>query len=323
LVARLGEIEVALRGDAEQALNGDRPWVLLSSAGLIGRWENFEVPPQAGPRTTHDVIVSAVRSADVFGVLTSRGRVVRARVADLPVVAVDQVVPNLQGGQRATDLLGLEAGEHALSLTTLNARTFGWALGTRKGVVKRTNPELPRGDEPFEIIRLEDGDEVVGAVELPHERRQLVFITSDGQLLHYPATSVRPQGRSGGGMAGIKLDQDARVVFFGSGSLTGDLVVSNAGRKSARDSDFAGSLKITPLSAFPEKGRATGGVRCHRFLKGEDVLYLAWSGPAPAIAATKTGSPSNLPAPEPRRDGSGTPATLRIAAVGSRVLGSS
>ena len=45
---------------------------------------------------------------------------------------------------------------------------------------------------------------------------ELTFITSDAQLLHFPAASVRPQGRTGGGMAGIKLAPGARVVFFGA-----------------------------------------------------------------------------------------------------------
>ena len=38
---------------------------------------------------------------------------------------------------------------------------------------------------------------------------------------------------------------------------------------------------MTPFSEYPAKGRATGGVRCHRFLKGEDTLVFAWAGPAP------------------------------------------
>ena len=37
-----------------------------------------------------------------------------------------------------------------------------------------------------------------------------------------------------------------------------------------------------PYAEYPAKGRGTGGVRCHRFLRGEDVLTLAW-----AAAATK------------------------------------
>ena len=36
---------------------------------------------------------------------------------------------------------------------------------------------------------------------------------------------------------------------------------------------------MTPYQEYPAKGRATGGVRRHRFLKGEDGLVLAWAGP--------------------------------------------
>ena len=65
---------------------------------------------------------------------------------------------------------------------------------------------------------------------------------------------------------------------------------------------------MTSLAEYPGKGRATGGVRCHRFLKGEDVLLLAWAGPAPAWAAAPSGAPVDLPEPDRRRDGSGVPA---------------
>jgi DNA gyrase subunit A len=56
-------------------------------------------------------------------------------------------------------------------------------------------------------------------------------------------------------------------------------------------------------------------VRCHRFLRGEDVLMLAWAGPAPARAAAATGVAVELPDANGRRDGSGTPAGQPIAAV--------
>ncbi|HVQ18827.1 MAG TPA: DNA topoisomerase IV, partial [Actinomycetes bacterium] len=79
----------------------------------------------------------------------------------------------------------------------------------------------------------------------------------------------------------------------------------------------SGSIKVTPLAEYPGKGRGTGGVRCHRFLKGEDTLLLAWVGASPAQAAAATGVPIELPEPDPRRDGSGTPAQQTIAAVAS------
>ena len=48
---------------------------------------------------------------------------------------------------------------------------------------------------------------------------------------------------------------------------------------------------------------------------------LAWAGPAPAIAAATSGSPVPLPAADARRDGSGTPSSQPIAAIGSAAAG--
>lgn len=70
-----------------------------------------------------------------------------------------------------------------------------------------------------------------------------------------------------------------------------------------------------PFEQYPRKGRATGGVRCQRFLRGEDALAFAWAGPAPARAAGPKGAPVDLPERDPRRDGSGTPVTSPISTV--------
>ena len=59
------------------------------------------------------------------------------------------------------------------------------------------------------------------------------------------------------------------------------------------------------MPSTPPKGRATGGVRCHRFLKGEDTLVLAFAGNTPARAAAANGVAIELPAADGRRDGSG------------------
>ena len=78
-------------------------------------------------------------------------------------------------------------------------------------------------------------------------------------------------------------------------------------------------MKVTPFGEYPAKGRATGGVRCHRFLKGEDDLVFAWAGPAPAFAAADSGAPVDLPEPVKRRDGSGQPGSQPIAACAGPV----
>jgi DNA gyrase subunit A len=156
-------------------------------------------------------------------------------------------------------------------------------------------------------------------VQLGSDDAELVFITSDAQLLRFGASSVRPQGRAAGGMAGIRLADGASVVWFGAiepGAFDGALVVTVAGAADALPGTAAGTIKVTPFAEYPPKGRATGGVRCQRFLKGEDALVLAWAGPAPALGATESGAPVDLPEATGKRDGSGTPLTEPLAILG-------
>ena len=99
------------------------------------------------------------------------------------------------------------------------------------------------------------------------------------------------------------------------GRVRATVVVTASGASTALPGTEAGAVKVTPFTEYPAKGRATGGVHCHRFLKGEDTLQIAWVGPAPAMAAAGSGQPVDLPAAEGRRDGSGTPAPQAIAGV--------
>src|SRR5699024_9544986 len=122
------------------------------------------------------------------------------------------------------DLIDLDREEHALGLIRLDeadiARGGAIALGTRQGVVKRVQLDFPRSDG-FEIISLKDGDAVVGVVDLEQdEDLALVFLTAEAQLLHFPASGIRPQGRTAGGVAGIKLTGGDRVVSFGAIDVT-------------------------------------------------------------------------------------------------------
>ncbi|NML54163.1 DNA topoisomerase IV subunit A [Streptomyces sp. R302] len=286
--------------------------VLLSSTGLLARTVAAELPP-ADPdakRAKHDVIVSSVAATqrgDV-GAVTSTGRLLRVAVIDLPQLPDTAAAPNLAGGAPLSEFLSLEADETVVCLTTLDEASPGLALGTLQGVVKRVVPDYPANKDELEVITLKDGDRIVGAVELRTGEEDLVFITSDAQLLRYPASQVRPQGRPAGGMAGIKLAAGAEVLSFGAVDPAADAAVFTvAGSTGTLDGSAATSAKLTPFDQYPRKGRATGGVRCQRFLKGEEVLLLAWAGALPARAAQKNGTPVDLPEADPRRDGSGTP----------------
>ena len=292
--------------------------VLLSGSGLVARTDSVADIVPVG-RAAHDVIVSRIRTTahGEFGVLTNRGRLIRCRAIELPTVPVTASAPSLQGGSLAHELWPLQPGERPLGLTTLDEGSLGLALGTARGVVKRVNPEVLSKDS-WDVIRLDDGDEVVGALELTSDSLNLAFITSDAQLLHFPSANVRPQGRSGGGMAGIKLGSGASVVWFGAVDPALDEVVTISGSSSSLPGTETGLAKVTPLSEYPAKGRATGGVRAHRFLKGEDTLLIAAIGPTPVVAAAASGSPIVLPEEPGRRDGSGTPVSQPVAMLAGR-----
>jgi len=293
--------------------------VLLSSTGLLARTTSDEPLGTEGSRAKHDVVVASARSTarGSVGVVTSAGRLVKLDVLDLPALPATAHAPHLQGGAPVTEFLALEPGERVVTLTTLGDDSLGLALGTRNGVVKRVQPEVLSKDA-WDVIRLDEDDEVVGGTELVSAEDDLVFVTSDAQLLRFSASAVRPQGRSGGGIAGVRLGADARAAFFGAvDPAVSNVVVTVAGSSAALPGTEAGSVKVTSYAEFPVKGRGTGGVRCHRFLKGEDQVINAFVGPVPVKAAAASGSPVDLPDPDTRRDGSGTPSPQPIAAIGS------
>jgi DNA gyrase subunit A len=296
--------------------------VLLSSSGLLARTAATDELGDGGSRTKHDVVVSAVRATarGQVGVLTSLGRLVKLDVLDLPTLPGTANHPHLQGGAPVSEFLSLEPGERVLALTTLEVDTPGYALGTRDGVVKRVNPEVLANRDSWEVIRLGDGDEVVGAVELRTGEEELCFVTSDAQLLHFGAAGVRPQGRAGGGMAGVRLAAGQRVVSFAAFAVDDQaVVVTSSGSSTALPGTEPGAVKVTPFAEYPPKGRGTGGVRCHRFLKGEDTLVFAYAGPGPVRAAATSGAPVDLPEATGRRDGSGAPGSQPIIAAAGPV----
>jgi DNA gyrase subunit A len=298
----------------------DPCWVLLSSTGLLARTLDAQPLPATDGRAKHDVVISAVRTSarGEIATVTSAGRMIRLGVLDLPTLPSTATAPHLSGGAPMSEFVQLERDETVLCLTTLDAgsRTAGLALGTAEGVVKRVTADYPQNKDSWEVVALRPGDQVVGAVELPEPGWDLVLMTSDAQLLRFPAAGVRPQGRAAGGMTGVRLAAGARVVFFGAVDPEREgAVVTVSGSSAALPGTEPGSVKVTPYGDYPAKGRGTGGVRCHRFLRGEDILILAWAGAAPPRAAAATGVPLDLPAATGRRDGSGSPASQPIAAV--------
>jgi DNA gyrase subunit A len=362
------------------------------------------------PVTAADIVASvlATTARATIGAVTSAGRMIKFSVLEVPAlspagqpagaepagsgpargggsangsgranaagsVGLGAAAGGLSAGHPVEEFVpGLEAGETVVALASLDGGdSAGVALGTASGVVKRVQPDYPANRDEFELITLKDDDRVIGAAYLTGDDADLVFISSDAQLLRFTAASVRPQGRPAAGMAGIRLSDGAAAIWFGAigpavtrsalptrptsapngradsheaamaamadlrAELTGEpggedsggawaaspeaaaaVVVTIAGRSGALPGTGGGSVKVTPFAEYPPKGRATGGVRCQRFLKGEDGLSQAWIGPAPVIGATESGVTVDLTGMRGKRDGSGNAITRHLTTLG-------
>jgi DNA gyrase subunit A len=365
--------------------------VVLSATGLLSRIPmesqaaSERVRGSAGPPTgvpagtgAADLVACSVATTAraTIGAVTSAGRMIRVSVIEIPATSSGTGQPGgagtLSAGHPVREFVpGLADAETVLALASLDGgEASGVAIGTASGVVKRVQPEYPANRDEFELITLKDGDRVIGAAYLTGDDAELVFMSSDAQLLRFSASSVRPQGRPAGGMAGIRLSDGATAIWFGaigpavtrsvlpnlpasppnghadnheaalaavadlreevtgesaeegSGAwaptpeAAGAIVVTVAGRSDALPGTNGASVKVTPFADYPPKGRATGGVRCQRFLKGEDGLIAAWLGPAPVVGVTASGVVVDLSGMTGRRDGSGNAITRQVSYLG-------
>jgi DNA gyrase subunit A len=361
--------------------------VVLSATGLLARIpldnqadpervRGSAPPPGTVSAGAADLVACSVATTAraTIGAVTSTGRMIRVSVIEIPTLPAGTGEPGaLSAGHPVEEFVpGLADGETILTLASLDGgEASGVVIGTASGVVKRVQPDYPANRDEFELITLKDDDRVVGAAYLTGDDAELVFITSDAQLLRFAASSVRPQGRPAGGMAGIRLSDGATAVWFGAigpavtrsvlptlpasppngradnheaaltavadlrAEVTGEqaderaggawatspeaavaVVVTVAGRSDALPGTGGASVKVTPFAEYPPKGRATGGVRCQRFLKGEDGLIRAWLGPAPVIGVTESGIVVDLSGMTGKRDGSGNAITRSLAFLG-------
>jgi DNA gyrase subunit A len=290
--------------------------VRLSASGFIARLDIADTSAAVGDvRSRHDGVrafVTTTTRSDI-GFVTNRGRVIRVHAGDIPLSDASKFS---EQAASVADFLGISPDEKILTIFELTPENE-LVVATTAGIVKRVVADYPMKDD-FEIISLKEGDQLVGA-EVCKDNDRLVFISSDAQLLTYSAQLVRPQGRPAGGVAGISLDEGAKLIHFSCVSevnIQDSMVFTAACGSGALPGTDPGSGKISALAEFPTKGRATGGVRAHKFLKGEDQLYFAWTGTQMPKLADKSGRPLVETLELAKRDASGNRLAAYIASAG-------
>jgi DNA gyrase subunit A len=104
-------------------------------------------------------------------------------------------------------------------------------------------------------------------------------------------------------MAGVSISE-GKAIYFGPVVESGHLITAANSSQALAKSD-GGSVKLTPMKAYPKQGRASKGVRCHKFLKSEDQLYFAKFVGSEPVVFDEAGKEIASLEVDAKRDGTG------------------
>ena len=320
LLAEEGAAQLEAEKDTPLEIPDEPATVVLGAGGMVARFPGHEALSPDEGREPWDAIISTAKTTarGQVGAITSRGILYKLAALEVPALVRSATAPSLRGTPPISRLLNLEDGEKVVGLVPLDEDGPTWWAATSGGTIKRIRPEVLSTQDSYSVIGLDDADQVVAA-GFGGDDGTFILISSAAQLLRTPADKVRPQGRSGQGICGMKLSGGDRVIsaaVISADALESSLVVTVAGISTSTPGSGQTSAKVTALLQYPQKGRAGQGVRCQRFLKGESRLSLAAVTATPPRALTKDGSPVSLPEVTEKRDASGSALKRQIYYLG-------
>lgn len=320
LLEEEGAAQLTADQDTPLEIPDEPATVVLGAGGLVARFPGHEALSADQGREPWDTIISTslTTARGQVGAVTSHGTLYKLTALEVPALVRSAAAPSLRGTPPISRLLPLEDGEEVVGLVPLDEDGSTWWAATSSGVIKRIRPQVLATQDSYSIITLDSDDQVVAAGS-GSDDGAFVLISSAAQLLRTPADKVRPQGRTGQGISGMKLSEGDQVVaaaLVSAEALESSLVVTVAGIATSGSGSGQTSVKVTPLLQYPQKGRAGQGVRCQRFLKGESRLALAAITATPPRALSKDGSPLPLPEVTDKRDASGSALKRQIYYLG-------
>jgi DNA gyrase subunit A len=139
-------------------------------------------------------------------------------------------------------------------------------LATRGGEIKKTSLDNFAAVRSSGLIAmdLEAGDELVVA-RLATDRDDVILVTRDGQAIRFAVSSLRASLRTSGGVRGIRLAPDDRVVGM-------EIVFPDSFLLAVTARGFG---KLTPVSAYPKQHRGGSGVRTFKLTEKMDEVAAA------------------------------------------------
>jgi len=131
-------------------------------------------------------------------------------------------------------------------------------MATYRGEIKKTAADKFASVRSSGLIAmdLEAGDELV-AVGLATDQSDVILVTQKGQSIRFAVSTLRASSRTSGGVCGIRLAPDDRVVSMDVAYPDAFLLVVTT----------EGFGKLTPVGEYPRQHRAGSGVRTFKVME--------------------------------------------------------
>ena len=274
---RSEESEVAPAPTATPA--GDRglgyPCVVtLSTSGNIGVAAVTET--KRGRPGRHDLVSHRVDATSVgmISAISSQGEIHHASVAELADANTRT------RGTAAKQVFGLKGATDVVALVPAESSS-PFILLTNQGNIKRIRAADALGaHDGSAVVALGKNESVVAALE-HQDGRDVVVVSSDGQVMRFSADDLSPRTLASGPVACMKLKAGERVV--GAGVADEDAVVFFG--------TDAGAAKSVAVRDLPKKGRRGMGVR-GLVVRGDERVATCGIGHPDALAAITEDDPS-------------------------------
>ena len=191
---------------------------------------------------THDKLLFFTNKGRVYSLTAYELRPDTSRnTRGVPLV---NVIP-VSDTEKVTAVIGMSPQE-------IQAEDSVLVMATSRGKIKRIALSAIANIRPsgYNMMSLMNGDELV-SVRPAGPKDGVIIVTRNGKALRFNQDEIRLyKNRGGGGVNGIKLIGDDRVVSMDVGSPSASLLVISS----------LGFGKTTPLSRYSKKGRGTQGV---------------------------------------------------------------
>ena len=194
---------------------------------------------------------------------TSRGKVFRLKCYEIPPDS-----SRLAKGTALINLFPVTEGERVtavVAVTDFKPDAY-LVMATGGGEIKKTAVGSFASVRSSGLIAvdLEAGDELVAA-RLATDQDDVVLVTRKGQSIRFAVSELRASSRTSGGVCGIRLAPDDRVVSMDIIYPDTFLLVVTAG----------GFGKLTPVGNYPRQHRAGNGVRTFKLIEKTGEVVAA------------------------------------------------